>query len=189
MRYLAYTMMIAAALVLSTSPAMADQQDSGACQVLVNIVSNVSVSPDAPTVTVDNIQTGLIDVSCVFNVQANVQLLDLSVQASDLYKHSDSSYTIPLNIEPDSVDVQNEQGEPVGGASTTLTFDPALTSTVTANGRDYPAIGTPNKTYGSGQGELWDQQVTVAVSWNQGDNTLPTGQYSGAIQLTAMVTP
>lgn len=191
MKYLTVCLALLAAAAFVASPATADETNSAAAHVIVNVAPNVAINANTPQVVVSAIQSEEFEVEVRFQVQANTQVLDLSVQASNLYKHDDTSspYQIPLKSGSETVEVVIASGSPLGGANNLLTFTGPAASPISVNGRSYPAMSTGLKRYGSGQGEFWNQETTVTVAYDQANETLPTGEYSGGIQLTAVVVP
>lgn len=98
MRYLVAIGALFAMAALVLTPAMADNTNSAAAHVIVNVARNVAINANTPQVVVSAIQSEAFDVEVRFQVRANTQVLDLSIQAADLYKHDDTSspYKIPL---------------------------------------------------------------------------------------------
>lgn len=191
MKHLAMVLALIAGAAYLSAPALADETNSAAAHVIVNVVPNVAVTANTPQVVVNSIQSAEFNVAVQFQVQANTQVLDLSVQASNLFKHDDttSPYVIPLKSGTETVSATIASGSPLGGANNKLSFTGPAASPISVIGHSYPAMTTATKRYGSGQGEFWNQAVDVTVAYDQSSQTLPTGEYSGAIQLTALVVP
>jgi hypothetical protein len=191
MKYFAIALALIAGAALLSTPALADSSNSAAAHVICNVVPNVAINPNTPQVVVSAIQSDEFDVEVEFQVQANTQVLELSVQASSLFKHDDpnSPYFIPLMSGSETVDVTIQSGSPLGGLNNKLSFVGPAASPIEVAGRSYPASTTDTKQYGSGQGEFWNQWTKVTVGYDQAVETLPTGEYSGGIQLTAVVVP
>ena len=93
---------ILVALVLGSGVASADLTSSATAVVSVNVVSNVAVGVVTGLVNLGNIQTGPFSGAIVFRVDANEQVIGLSVAVSNLYKDdaATSVYFIPVYTLP-----------------------------------------------------------------------------------------
>jgi len=179
-----------AAAVLASLAGMSFGDTSGsataAVRVLVN--PNVGISAVNPTVDAGTVQTGDFTAGIDFQVDANQQEVSFYVAASALYKGDDPTSTqvnpIPLNLSA-GVLVQPANGNATGGHSNTLVFLSSPGPVV--NG--FPTSQTETAQYSSSQNNHFSQNVHVTVTWTQGDPELPTGEYSGVVQLTALILP
>ena len=175
--------------------ALADTSVTGVAQVLVNVLSNVSIQ--APSVIGNNnIQTGDITLTVTFTVDSNMQQVQLGAGASALYKGDIwNGWTVnPIPLKGSSTPAL---GLPSGG----ITITPSLANTL--GGRSNVAVyNAPNSDIGgypgyvteligfeSSQNNRFSQPVTLTVTWIQSNPEQPTGQYGGKVKLFASVLP
>jgi hypothetical protein len=173
---------IGLALVLMSGVAFADLQGSATATVIKHVVANVAVAIDKPILDLGNIQTGKFTGIITFKVDANVQELGFSVAVSNLYKDdvATSLFFIPVD-QTVGVIVQPATGMPLGGKSNVLQYNAAAVV------GGYAGWATESVRYGSGDNNTFSQTVVVTPGWNQVDSQLPTGEYSGLVQLTAVI--
>lgn len=172
------------ALVMGSGVAFADLTSSATATVAVNVVSNVAVGVVTTVVNFGNIQTGPFGGPIVFRVDANVQVITLSVAVSNLFKDDapTSPYFIPINV------VAGVGVAPVIGSELPAGQDNKLAYVTTPIlVGPYAGLATEVGTFGSGQNNHFSQEVVVTPSWVQVDPELPTGEYSGLVVLTAVI--
>jgi hypothetical protein len=175
---------ILVALVLGSGVVSADPQSQAGAVVAVNVVSNVAVGVVTGLVNLGNVQTGAFAGQIVFRVDANVQVVNLSVAVSNLYKDDapTSTYFIPVYV-PAGVPVVPEIGTVLpAGASNVLPYE---TTPISILG--FAGLATISAPFGSGQNNHFSQNVSVFPAWIQADPELPTGEYSGLVVLTAVI--
>ncbi len=174
------------AIVGLTSATYADTSSDSTAKVIIIVNPNVAVSTvaDPPMV---NIQAGQVSILITYLVEANLQEACIYIEASDLFKGDDPTNqevppipldtTVPATIDPVNANPLNGgsmdaawigAGLPIGQ------FDTQLSETIC---------------FESSQNNHFSQEVDVTVTWNQDDPEKPTGQYSGWVRLTALVTP
>jgi hypothetical protein len=172
------------ALVLGSGVAFADLTSSATATVSVNVVSNVAVGVVTTVVNLGNVQTGPFSGAIIFQVDANVQAVTLSVAVSNLYKDdaSTSPYFIPIYVLPGVGVVPAIGNQLPAGSGNRLDY---LTAPILVG--PFAGLSTVTGTFGSGQNNHFSQQVTVTPSWIQPDSELPTGEYSGLVVLTAVI--
>jgi hypothetical protein len=175
---------ILVALVLGSGVASADLTSSASAVVSVNVVSNVAVGVVTGLVNLGNIQTGPFSGSIIFRVDANLQVIDLSVAVSNLYKDDapTSAYFIPVYVLPGVAVVPVIGSELPAGEDNVL---PYVTTPIFVG--PYAGLATVFGVFGSGQNNHFSQEVVVTPSWIQLDPELPTGEYSGLVILTAVL--
>jgi hypothetical protein len=176
-----------AATLAAVVPAFADLNGSASVHVRVLVNPNVAISAVAPTVDAGTVQTGNFTASIDFTVDANKQEVSFQVDASPLFKGNDPTETIvtpiPLNLSAGAL-IQPINGNATGGHSNTAAFTgPGPTI------QGFPTSATEVVQYSSSQNNHFSQNVNVKVTWNQGDPELPTGEYSGVVQITALLLP
>ena len=157
---------ILVALALSSSVALADLTSSASATVSVNVVSNVAVGVVTGVVNLGNVQTGPFSGAIIFRVDANVQVINLSVAVSNLYKDDapTSTYFIPIAV-PAGVAVQPEIGNILpAGTPNVLQY---VATPITVGG--FAGLSTAAGSFGSGQNNHFSQNVTVTPTWNQVD--------------------
>lgn len=172
------------ALVMGSGVAMADLGSSATARVSVNVVSNVAVSITAPIVLLGDIQTGPFSGTITFRVDANMQVIGLGVAVSNLYKDDapTSAFFIPVDIAPGVLVAPVIGNELPTGSDNMLEYVPTVVDVA-----GYSGLATVVGTFGSGQNNHFSQEVLVTPTWIQTDPELPTGEYSGAVILTATV--
>jgi hypothetical protein len=175
-----------ASVMLMAGAANADLSSSSTAHVIINVNPNVGVSTIADP-DIQNVQTGQIEVTITFLVEANLQEACIYVEASDLFKGDDPTNddvapikldtTVPVTISPVNANPLNGgsnlaswigPGTPIGPYST------QLSETIC---------------FESSQNNHFSQEVDITVTWDQDDPEKPTGQYSGMVRLAALVTP
>jgi len=180
--------------------ALADLSSFATGHVYVNVVSNVAVGVVTANVNLGNVQNGIFPGTLIFRVDANVEALDLTVTATNLYK-GDSAviavdqpdgtvalepnpYVIPL-VTSAGAAIAMASGNEVAGGDNIVPFDGGTPASI--NG--LPGTQSLAGRFESSQGGHFSQPVNVTVRWNQGDPELPVGEYSGFVMLTAAVPP
>jgi hypothetical protein len=171
-------------LVLSGGIALADTTGNATAEVYVQVVENVSVGVITPLVNLGEVQTGEVTGQITFRVDANVQIVGLSVAVSNLYKDDvpDSVWQIPVDIAAGVV-VVNELAvrEQPAGSDNVLAFAGSVTV------GPYTGLVTELGQFSAGQDGSFSQDVTVQCYWDQIDPELPTGEYSGLVIFTAVI--
>jgi hypothetical protein len=173
------------AVVALATPIFADTGASATVNVQVTVNPNVSLTPINATVNAGTVQTGTFFAFCQFEVDANNEQVSFQVAASALYKGDDptTSIIIPVNLSMPPL-VQPVNGNPLNFASPNLCY---TSSVCTVAG--FPAQMTINQAYESSQNGVFSQEVDVTVYYLQNNPELPTGQYSGVVQLVATLLP
>ena len=80
---------VALVLTVLAGYAMADLESYAVCRVRVEVDPNVAVRPVELFVDAGSVQTGEFTAMCLFRVDANKQMVNLSAEASNLYKGDD----------------------------------------------------------------------------------------------------
>jgi hypothetical protein len=164
----------------------ADTNSSSTAHVIISVNPNVAVNTVADP-AIQQVQSGAIEVVITYLVEANLQECSLFVEASDLFKGDDPTNTdvapipldttVPAVIDPANANPMNG-GSPnaawVGAGSPIGQYQTQLSETIE---------------FESSQNNHFSQEVDVTVTWDQNDPEKPTGQYSGMVRLTALVTP
>jgi hypothetical protein len=172
-------------VVALATPIFADTGASATVNVSVNVNPNVSLVPINANVNAGTVQTGTFTAFCAFEVDANSEQVSFQVAASNLYKGDDptTSLYIPLDLSVGPT-VQPVHGEPLNFASPVLSYT-SYQCTVAG----FPAQMTGFQAYESSQAGVFSQEVDVTVTWIQSNPEMPTGQYSGVVELIATLLP
>lgn len=159
--------------------ALSDTDDNAIAEMNVTVDPNITVG-DNPGEVRMSVQTGDVEGAFVFQVDANMQYVDIQVGASHLYKADDpESEVAPIVVnEAEGVDVDPTSGE---GANL------ALNSSDGYEINGFPAVQTVTGTFESSQNGHFSQPVDVIVTWNQDDPEKPQGDYSGFVQFYCMM--
>lgn len=161
---------IVAAVLLATaavysSSARADTSGTASSQVTVQIVSNVSISPQLAVVPAGIVQPNgstLVVAPVPFNVSANVQNLAFSVQASMLYKGDDPTSSNAIQLASAGADITATNANPYPGVQNTgLGFSSVQAGTL--NG--FPMFTTGTVDLESSVVDDFSQVVTATVRW------------------------
>jgi hypothetical protein len=178
----------AAALLAAVVPAFADLSGQATAHVRVLVNPNVGIAAVNPTIDAGSVQTGDFTASIDFRVDANKQEVSFQVDASPLFKGNDPTQTIvnpiPLNLTA-GVLIQPINGNATGGHSNMAKY----TGTTGPIIQGFPTTPTEVVQFSSSQNNHFSQNVNVKVTWTQGDPELPTGEYSGVVQVTALLLP
>lgn len=158
--------------------AFSDTEDDATAEMNVTVDPNITVD-DNPGDVQMSVQTGDVSGAFVFQVDANMQYVDIQVGASHLYKADDPlSEVAPILVnEGAGVFV-----DPTSGEGANLAFN---SSAYDING--FPAVLTQTGTFESSQNGHFSQPVDVIVTWNQDDPEKPQGDYSGFVQFFCLM--
>ena len=179
---------IALALSLTGGAAMAELSGEADAHVYVDVVSNIAVGVVTSNVDLGQVQIGAFPGQVIFRIDANVEQVDISVMASDLFKGDvpTSLFRIPVKTgaSGDGAMVEPALGNATVGHGNLLAW---LSGVVTVNG--FEGVGSEAWTFESGQNGHFSQDVTVSLEYDQIDPELPKGEYSGWVKLIATVLP
>jgi hypothetical protein len=170
-------------LTVASGAAFADLEGYAQAHVYVEVVANVSVGVQTAVVDLGSVQTGRFAGTVVFRVDANVERLDLQVVATDLYKGDSPTAESIIPLVGPGARIVLENGSEVQAGDGVLEWDTA--TILNELDGQISEIGT----FESGQNGHFSQAVDVTVNWDQTDPELPMGEYSGFVQLCAMIMP
>lgn len=177
----------AAAMAVWTTSSFADLTGSATAHVRVNVSPNVAIQAVNLTIDAGSVQTGDFTATIDYRVDANKQEVSLWSAVSPLFKGNDPTnldvVPIPINLSA-GVNMQPANGNATGGHSNTAVY---LGAGPTVDG--FPTMLTETVEYSSSQNNHFSQNVRVIVTWTQDDDERPTGEYSGVVQLTALLLP
>jgi len=177
----------AVAVLAMGTAVQADPTSNAVAHIYATVDPNVAVAAPSAAVDAGAYQTGTVTGTITFRVDANTQAVSLQVCASDLWKGDDPTGT---DVDPIALDatagatILPTNANPIGGASNNGPFTTAGT----------PVEGFPTQcadpiSFESSQNNHFSQDVTVTVQWDQTDPEKPQGEYSGVVQLIAVVLP
>jgi hypothetical protein len=176
---------ILVALVLMSGVALADKNSSATANVSVDVVANIGLAYTGDPVVMKPVQTGGVSGTILFSVEANVQVIQLEVAVSNLYKDN-----APKSVSQIKVDTKKTVGVvPAIGQELPVGSDNALELLPTAVAVGPFPIGfqTVQGTFGSGTAGHFSQTVAVTPTWIQDDPELPVGTYGGVVILTGVI--
>lgn len=159
--------------------AFSDTEDNATAEMNVTVDPNITVG-DNPGDVQMSVQTGDVSGAFVFQVDANMQYVDIQVGASHLYKADDPLSEVAPILVNEGVGVVVD---PTNGQGYTLTFNSLPDYTINT----FPAVLTSPGTFESSQNGHFSQPVDVIVTWNQDDPEKPQGDYSGFVQFYCMM--
>jgi hypothetical protein len=168
--------------------AQGDLNSSATADVHVKVVPNVSVTPVAPIVDAGSIQSGDLTVPIVFNVHANTEAVRLWVAVSQLYKGDQpvNPTVNPIPVKLSAGATIAPQGASVLGGGSNVAGLPSLPNTTIGA---FPAYLSNTIDFESMDNGSFSHPVTVTIVWTLSDPQQPQGDYSGEVQLFAMVLP
>ena len=186
MKRFAILLMIALFVVSVGLTIRGDTEGDATATVFVVVDPNVAVTAGTPIVDAGTVQMGQFCATIRFRVDANLQQVSLSVEASDLWKGDDPLGTevlpIPLDLSAGAV-IAPTNAMPLAGGSTTASY------TGDTQIGNFPAKSTELIAFESSQNNHFSQDVFVTVCWNQDDPEKPTGEYSGKVKLNCILLP
>lgn len=182
--------MLFASVVAASEPLSPILNGEAEAKVWVDVVANIAVGVSTPFVDLGQVASGEFSCPVVFTVHANVEQVTLCVIATDLYKGDDpnSPFSIPVLTDwPAEVYIPegNEVNDVMGNGDNKLVW--MERNDLTLNG--FSAAETECSAFESSQGGRFSQPVTVTVCYDQIDDELPTGEYSGYVKLIASIEP
>ena len=175
--------LLALAVALITTPAMADMMGMATKHVYVMVDPDVAVgASSSDSIDAGNIQRGEFDVMIPFRVDANKEHLRLYVTATPLYKGDDpTNNDVPPIDLCGWVEIDPDNANPFAGASQIV--GPAGVDYI----GDFPAVVFETIDFESSQNGHFSQDVDVWVCWDQDEFEKPMGEYSGFVKLTALL--
>jgi len=122
-----------------------------------------------------------------FGVRANTRQVELQVACTDLCRAGDpkSKYRIP--VAGAGAEVMCEQAGGMGSGTQRLAWLRGPSQGILPAG--WTGVTSEAGVFTASSGEVFDQDVTVDISWQATDLDLPTGQYCGIVKLIGMVRP
>jgi len=183
---------IAGALILGTASTAvrADLESHDKAHVYVNVVSNISVQTLTSNVGLGDIQTGLINGSLAFSVNANMEAVSISASATSLYKGNDATNTevapIALNAEAGATYIAPNANPLQGGSNSASCAENGTIPAPNGDG-DMTLFECDTISFESSQDGYFSQDVMVELQWHQDDPEKTTGQYSGYVFFWASV--
>ena len=174
-------------LSLASSPTRADTQATGVARVLVTVPPSIAVAPIQPLWDLSTVQKGSFSAIITWRVEANVQSIQMMLEASDLYKADDPSNTEIAPVPLDSTrpaDILAEHATATNGAGSGVSWiGPG------APINNFPTMRSDTVIYESSQLGTFSQLVTTRVYYDQQDAIKPMGQYGGRVRITTLIPP
>jgi hypothetical protein len=174
---------------LAITPAYADLNGSASSSVYVDVNPNIGVLPGAAAVSAGTVQTGKFNAQLTFRIDANMEQINMFVEASDLYK---GDYTASPIVPPILLDrattakIAAQFGNRVNALPNEAAWGAAGGG---ANIGTYPTAKTEEVKYESAQSGHFSQNVVITIGYIQPDPEKPMGNYSGKVRLTAFLVP
>ncbi|MBN2130400.1 MAG: hypothetical protein JW741_12930 [Sedimentisphaerales bacterium] len=145
-------------------------------------------SADQDDVPLGDVRVGSVTGTIVFNVYANVPELDLQAVATDLFKGNvpTSPLKIPIAI-TSGAQITCQYGEQIGGTGLLQWVDGLPEDLKDRFPSEWWDVVSASETgtFASGQDDVFQQWVSVALQWDQSDPVLPMGAYMGRVGLAA----
>jgi len=178
MKYL--TLPTIATIALSSQISMAESDDNDASKVSVKITPHIAVQTQKASIYLGNVVQGEFDGELTFLVQANNDVVSLSVAATDLYKGMDvNSRVTPLRLSHQGAFIFANGASPIDGEDNNATWI----------GNDsisgFPAMLSEPISFESSRNGYFDNEVDVQVRWNIDNPGQAEGEYGGYVTLWA----
>ncbi len=170
---------------LSSLLVRAQTQSAAVSRVTAAVPASVAVAAIQPTWDLTVIQTGSFSATLTWRIEANVQSLQMMVEASDLFKADDpaSSAVAPIPLDTTRpVVITAEHANKVAGGSNRAFW----VGSGTPIGA-FPTNRTETVTFESSQLNIFSQVVSTQIFFNQRENIKPMGSYSGRVKITTMI--
>lgn len=178
-------LMPAMAFCAATDECRAQAGASATAEVVVHVKPVISVEAKAAVVDAGTVPTGDVTATVGFRVNASAPTVAMYVGATDLHGTDGAggrTAGIPLAVTRGAT-ITPADATPVGNG--TVAHFTGLAGSVA----DLPGRTTECLSFQiPGQG-CFRQDVHVTVSWRQEDAGVPAGDYSGRVQLVAMILP
>ncbi len=155
-------------------------------RLLGTVPASIAMAPVQPLWDLSTILNGSFSAVITWRVEANVQSIQMMVEASDLFKGDDPSNTEIAPILLDSsrpVEITAERANGVNGANRAVWIG-AGTSI-----NNFPTTRTETVTYVSSQVGIFSQLVTTRIYYNQQESIKPMGQYGARVKITTLIPP
>ena len=174
-------------LRLVVIPTNAQTQATSGARALVTVPPYISVTPIQPVWDMSTVLTGSFSATVTWRIEANVQTIQMMLEASDLYRDDDPSKTeippIPLDTTKPAY-FTGEFGRLTSGGGNQASW----TGPGTPNS-GFPTKQTETVFYQSSQASITNQLVSTQIYFDQQEKIKPTGAYSGRIKITALIPP
>ena len=163
-------------------------KNSATAHVFVNVDPTIAVGIPEPHVSLGSVGVGMVTGTITFRVDANTEKVKMQVEATNLCKGDQPKpinglplYEIPIDV-PSGAYVDPNSAGPLGGLSKKLAWQSQNVDTAGWKWRT-----SEERTFDSSQNGHFSQEVDVTVQWDQTDNELPMGEYSGFVKLVAQI--
>ncbi|MFH1689092.1 MAG: hypothetical protein ABIE42_02505 [Candidatus Eisenbacteria bacterium] len=185
MRQTLLLLMLAVFVTGVTGTTFAETDDDAVTAVFVRVLPTMVVEPGASFFDMGRVGVGEIRGYMPFVVDSNVQTVAFMASASLLFKGADAvdPEVPPIDLLADAgVSFSIADGGPTGGHDNIAAF----TDLCDVNG--FPGLETEWVEFESSQNNRFSQGVIMEVTWIQDDPEKPRGEYTGFVELFAMVT-
>jgi hypothetical protein len=172
-------------LIMLPIPNYAEEIGSAVTTAALQLDTAIAVQAQLPTINKTHSGSGPIDITANFNVEANINLVQMFVETTPFYLNGVTSnpevVPIPLH-ESSGVEILPNGASLVQGQNPAGYFgdgDPI---------DGYPSRKTDTLSFQSSD-TMFSDSVAVTVTWDQDDPVKPAGQYFAKIKLTCLVEP
>jgi len=157
--------------------------------VVVQVPSHIVVSgPAVVTVDLSDVQIGSpIFAHVGFLVRANTQKVELQVACTDLYKAGDPTSAHRIPVAGAGARITCENARAIAGGDSLLQWQHSPSAGLLPPG--WTGAVSVAGTFTASPAATFSQNVSVDVSWNTTDSSLPVGEYRGFVKLIGMVQP
>jgi hypothetical protein len=167
--------------LLSPVGASAEYYDEDMLKVTVRIQPNIAVEA-GPDVDMTALQAGEVSGDFPFRVESNSQEIEISVQASHLYKGSDPNSLNMIELS------KNEQAEIFVKGANPRPYKGTFSRAVDVHGGFRGYVADP-VIMESGDRGFFSNDMEIGLTWTNNDPELPVGQYTGYVKVIGVVLP
>lgn len=167
--------------MLMAGTASAELMDEDMLKVTVHIEPSIAVKAGQDA-ELSALQTGEVEGALQFRIDSNSQEIDLSVQASHLYKGGDPNSEYILQLSQNGGAVIHV----VGGNPTQYTGQ--FNSQVNVYS-GFMGYGAEPVRMESGDSGRFSNDLEIDLTWNNDEDALPVGDYIGYVKVIGVVVP
>lgn len=181
---------IAAVLLLTVcvcgAQASTEPMSSATSHVWLTVNPTIGVQAITGSVNLGTLKTGEIYAPVTFRIDANTQFVNMSAIVTNLYKGDDGSsqYSIPV-VTSKAVEVTPDMGHATNPHADELAYV-SHGQVSTPNG-SFMGHTTEVVTFESSENGHYSMNVDLTPTWNNSDQELPRGEYSGFVTLFSSV--
>ncbi len=178
MKYL--TLPTIATIAFSSQISLAELERHDTSKVSAKITPRIAVQTQKASIYLGNVMQGEFDGELTFLVQANNDVVSLSVGATDLYKGMDINNSVaPLRLSHQGAFIFANGASPIDGEDNNATW------IGNENIGGFPAMLSEPILFESNRNGYFENEIDVQVRWNIDNPGQTEGTYGGYVTLWA----